>query len=152
MRYVNTDIYKMAVILVFQLRHFSLCDKKTTMQQWKTFHIRSKIWIEDESENVVFGLGRLKILDAIDRLGSIQGAAKELKMSYRAIWGRIKATEERLNRPLLIRNIGGRSGGGSQLTPFALNLLVHFRHLHHRITTLSDSEFEKTMAPRFGPE
>ena len=122
------------------------------MQQRVPFHIRSKIWIEDESGNVVFGLGRLKILDAIDRLGSIQGAAKELKMSYRAIWGRIKATEERLNRPLLIRNIGGRSGGGSQLTPFALNLLVHFRHLHHRITTLSDSEFEKTMASHFGPD
>ncbi len=98
---------------------------------------------------MVFGLGRLKILDAIDRLGSIQGAARELKMSYRAIWGRIKATEERLNRQLLIRNIGGRTGGGSQLTPFALNLLIHFRHLHHRIITLSDSEFEKTMASYF---
>ncbi len=122
------------------------------MEQRQPFHIRSKIWIEDESGNVVFGLGRLKILDAIDRLGSIQGAAKELKMSYRAIWGRIKATEERLDRPLLIRNIGGRTGGGSQLTPFALNLLVHFRHLHHRITTLSDSEFEKSMAPTFMPD
>ncbi len=98
----------------------------------------------------MFGLGRLKILDAVDRLGSIQGAAKELKMSYRAIWGRIKATEERLNRPLLIRNIGGRTGGGSQLTPFALDLLIHFRHLHHRIITLSDSEFKKTMASYFG--
>ncbi len=122
------------------------------MQQQESFHIRSKIWIEDDSGNVVFGLGRLKILDAIDRLGSIQGAAKELKMSYRAIWGRIKATEERLNRPLLIRNIGGRTGGGSQLTPFALSLLVHFRHLHHRIITLSDSEFEKSMALRFEPD
>ena len=90
------------------------------MQQTEPFHIRSKIWIEDESGNVVFGLGRLKILDAIDRLGSIQGAAKELKMSYRAIWGRIKATEERLNRPLLIRNIGGRSGGRISADPFRI--------------------------------
>ena len=101
---------------------------------------------------MVFGLGRLKILDAIDRLGSIQAAAKELKMSYRAIWGRIKATEERLNRPLLIRNIGGRSGGGSELTPFALSLLVYFRHLHQRISDLSDAEFEKSMAPHFQPD
>lgn len=119
------------------------------MEQWDAFHIRSKIWIEDASGNVVFGLGRLKILDAIDRLGSIQGAAKELKMSYRALWGRIKATEARLDKPLLTRKIGGNRGGGSQLTPFALDLLVYFRHLHHRITTLSDLEFEKTMAPHF---
>jgi molybdate transport system regulatory protein len=125
---------------------------KKPMGQESPFHIRSKIWIEDQSGDVVFGLGRLKILDAIDRLGSIQGAAKELKMSYRAIWGRIKATEERLNRPLLIRNIGGRSGGGSQLTPFALSLLVYFRHLHQRISDLSDSEFEKSMAPHFEPD
>ena len=46
-------------------------------------------------------------LDTIDRLGSIQGAAKELKMIYWEIWGRIKATEERLKQPLLFRNIGG---------------------------------------------
>jgi len=119
------------------------------MTQEQPFQIRSKIWIEDQSGDVVFGLGRLKILDAIDRLGSIQGAAKELKMSYRAVWGRIKATEERLGRPLLFRNKGGRSGGGSQLTPFALSLLVYFRHLHQRISDLSDAEFEKTMAPHF---
>jgi len=122
------------------------------MQQQEPFHIRSKIWIEDESGNVVFGLGRLKILDAIDRLGSIQGAAKELKMGYRAIWGKINATEERLNRPLLIRNKGGRAGGGSQLTPFALSLLVYFRHLHQRVSDLSDAEFEKTMASHFEPD
>lgn len=122
------------------------------MENQKPFQIRSKIWVENEAGEVVFGLGRLKILDAIDRLGSIQGAAKELKMSYRAIWGRIKATEERLNRPLLIRNVGGRSGGGSELTPFAMSLLVYFRHLHQRISDLSDSEFEKTMAPHFEPD
>jgi molybdate transport system regulatory protein len=122
------------------------------MQQQEPFHIRSKIWVEDDSGNVVFGLGRLKILDAIDRLGSIQGAAKELKMGYRAIWGKINATEERLNRPLLIRNKGGRAGGGSQLTPFALSLLVYFRHLHQRVSDLSDAEFEKTMASHFEPD
>jgi len=120
---------------------------RKTMQGDSPFHIRSKIWIVDQAGHVVFGLGRLKILDAIDRLGSIQGAAKELKMSYRGIWGRIKATEERLDRPLLVRNTGGGRGGGSRLTPFALDLLIHFRHLHQRIMTLSDAEFEKAMAP-----
>ena len=83
------------------------------------FFIRSKIWFEDDSGEVIFGLGRLKMLEAIERQGSIQAAAKELKMSYRALWGRITATENRMGRQLLTRNIGGASGGGSQLTPFA---------------------------------
>lgn len=117
------------------------------MEKINPLHIRSKIWIEDGSGNVVFGLGRLRILDAINRLGSIQGAAKELKMSYRAVWGRIKATEERLNRPLLVRNIGGSTGGGSELTPFAMTLVERFRKLQRRIVSESDAEFEKSMAP-----
>lgn len=113
----------------------------------ESFHIRSKVWVEDRSGKVVFGLGRLKIIEAISRLGSIQAAAKELKMSYRAVWGRIKATEERLNRPILIRNIGGASGGGSQLTPFAKQLVEQFYQLHSRIITESDRQFGKSLEP-----
>lgn len=60
------------------------------------FHMRSKMWIENGHGKVVFGLGRYHILDAIQRLGSLNAAAQELKMSYRAVWGRITATEDRL--------------------------------------------------------
>jgi molybdate transport system regulatory protein len=49
------------------------------------FHIRSKIWVEGANGNVVFGLGRYRILEAVQRLGSLQAAAQELKMSCRAI-------------------------------------------------------------------
>jgi molybdate transport system regulatory protein len=107
------------------------------------FFIRSKIWFEDGSGEVIFGLGRVKMLEAIDRHGSIQAAARELKMSYRALWGRITATEKRMGRQLLTRNIGGASGGGSQLTPFAKILLDKFRDIHQRIIMESDRLFEE---------
>ncbi|QTA84155.1 winged helix-turn-helix domain-containing protein [Desulfonema magnum] len=110
------------------------------------FHIRSKVWIEDDEGNVVFGLGRFKILETIRQSGSIQAAAKELKMSYRAVWGKVRATEERLGEPLLIRNIGGSSGGGSRLTPFAQMLMDQFSQLHKRVNTHSDELFEKNFA------
>jgi molybdate transport system regulatory protein len=110
----------------------------------KTFHIRSKIWIEDNEGNVIFGLGRLKMLETIQRLGSIQSAAKELKMSYRAIWGRIRATEDRLGERLLVRNIGGSSGGGSELTVFAKMLMEQFRQLHKCVEYQSDELFDKS--------
>ena len=108
----------------------------------KPLFIRSKIWIEDDSGKVVFGLGRYKIFEAIQRIGSIQAASKELKMSYRAVWGRIKATEERLNQQMLIRNVGGSAGGGSKLTPFAKSLMEQFQRLHKNILTQSDNLFE----------
>lgn len=74
--------------------------------QPRNYHIRSKIWIEDDTGNVIFGLGRLRMLMAIDRCGSLNAAAKELKMSYRGLWGKIKATEEGLGASLLHRKIG----------------------------------------------
>ena len=111
----------------------------------KQLSIRSKIWLADADENVVFGLGRLKMLEAIQRNGSIHSAAKDLGMSYRALWGRIKATEDRLGEPLLHRNIGGKSGGGSQLTDFAIRLMERFRKLHHLLSEDSDALFEEVM-------
>lgn len=109
------------------------------------FHIRSKIWIENADGKVIFGLGRLKILEAIVRCGSIHAAAKELKMSYRAVWGKIRDTEKRLGKPLLIRQVGGESGGGSELTPFGKKLVAKFEelqlHVEHDVENLFESSF-----------
>lgn len=106
------------------------------------FYIRSKVWIEDDSGKVIFGLGRFRILSAIEATGSINKAAKELKMGYRAVWGKIRATEEGLGHPLLIRNAGGASGGGSQLTPLARKLLETFRKVHSHVLAESDAFFD----------
>ncbi len=120
-----------------------------TDQNNKRLVIRSKIWIENENGEMVFGLGRLKILKAVHRLGSLQAAAKELKMSYRAVWGKLKATEERLGIPLLIRKKGGASHGGSQLVPEAEALLEQFNTLHKEIIIQSDHLFkDKIIAPK----
>jgi molybdate transport system regulatory protein len=108
----------------------------------QTFQIRSKVWIEDTSGNVIFGLGRFKILKAIDRCGSLNAAAKELKMSYRGLWGKIKTTEKSLGAPLLIKNAGGSAGGGSTLTPLAHKLMQNFKELHDSVNREADNLFE----------
>ncbi len=107
----------------------------------KHFVIRSKIWIEDDHGNVVFGDGRYRILDAVDRLSSLQGAALELKMSYRALWGRVKASEERLGQTLV-----ERQGRGSRLTPFARKLMIQFRELQGRIHHESDAVYSSLIS------
>jgi len=55
------------------------------VKEKKVFAIRSKVWIEDMEGNVVFGLGRYRILKMIHRFGSMHAAAKQLQMSYRAV-------------------------------------------------------------------
>jgi molybdate transport system regulatory protein len=63
-------------------------------------------------------------------------------MSYRAVWGKVKATEERLGRPLLTKRTGGAHGGGSELTPFARSLIARFRHLENLVRATSDTLFQ----------
>ncbi|MBN2232161.1 MAG: LysR family transcriptional regulator [Deltaproteobacteria bacterium] len=113
-------------------------------QPGATLQIRSKIWIVNDGGEVIFGLGRLKILEVVERLGSLQAAAKVLRMSYRAVWGRINATEKRLGKPLLVRSIGGSARGGSELTPFAHELIAEFRRLHREVQLFSDDLFARS--------
>lgn len=105
--------------------------------------IRTKVWINDDHDRVIFGSGRVRMLEAIDRLGSMNKAAKELKMSYRALWGRVKSTEERVGAKILESRSGGGKGRGSVLTPTGKMLLKRYKHLKQKIIAVSDHEFKK---------
>ncbi|HSO18187.1 MAG TPA: LysR family transcriptional regulator [Desulfosarcina sp.] len=108
----------------------------------KTVRVKSKVWLEDRQGRIIFGLGRMRILRAIERCGSLNAAAKELKMSYRAVWGKIKVTEEALGKPLLVKNQGGSAGGGSTLTPYAHTLMDRYLALSRIIDTQADDLFQ----------
>jgi len=58
------------------------------------------LWLETD-KGLIFGPGRAELLECIERLGSLRKAAEELGMSYRAAWGKIKATEEALGFKLI---------------------------------------------------
>ncbi len=59
--------------------------------------LKSRLWIVDERDRIIMGEGRRQILESIQQTGSINQAAKLLKMSYKGVWSKIKATEEYLN-------------------------------------------------------
>jgi molybdate transport system regulatory protein len=105
--------------------------------------IRTKVWINDDQNRVVFGSGRARMLEAIERLGSMNRAAKEMKMSYRAVWGRIKSTEERLGTKILATSPGGGKRCGSILTPTGKRLLEKYRLLKEKIVKQADQAFEE---------
>ena len=105
--------------------------------------VRTKVWIDNDHDKVIFGSGRVRMLEAIDRLGSMNKAAKELKMSYRALWGRIKSTEDRMGARMLITRPGGGKGSGSVLTPTGKRFLENYRRLTNRIVEQADQAFDK---------
>lgn len=93
--------------------------------------LRYKIWIEKDSEKV-FGDGPLDILHRVERTGSLRQAAAEINMSYSQAWNLMKNLEKRLGFKLLKRKVGGESGGGSQLTEKARDLMMRFEMFRKR--------------------
>ncbi len=104
--------------------------------------IKSKLWIEVDGKPV-FGRGRRFLLEAIDRYGSINRAAKEISISYRKAWGYINAMEERLGFKLIDRQIGGKNGGGATLTQEAKLFLKKYAELEMGIREMVDERFRK---------
>ena len=82
------------------------------------------------------------LLESIDRLGSLSAASKELGMSYRAAWGKIKATEKVLGIKLLEVTTGGKGGGGATLTPEAKELISKYKQFNDKIASLMEKEFK----------
>jgi molybdate transport system regulatory protein len=78
--------------------------------------VKAKFWIENKGE-VVAGGGKIALLLAVDRLGSIQRAADQFGMSYRHAWGVIRKMEQRAGFKIVETKLGGRDGGGARLTP-----------------------------------
>lgn len=80
----------------------------------KTPTVRMHLWLES-GESVYFGMGRVMLLDRIEEYGSLRKAAESLGMSYRAAWGKLRATEEVLGQ-VLVETVGAKRGG-YRLTP-----------------------------------
>jgi len=104
-------------------------------------NIRSKVWIEVDGEPV-FGRGRRFLLEAIDTHGSINRAAEEVGISYRKAWCHIKAMEDRLGVKLIVRQTGGKNGGGAILTDDARAFLKKFETLETGIRDIVDAKFK----------
>ena len=104
--------------------------------------IKYKIWIEKNGK-VVFGKGRDNILKAIDEQHSLNAAAKKLEMSYRAAWGRLKASEERMEMKLVEIGVTEKS---MQLTQKARAIIDRFEKLEKDVEKLlhtADQDFQK---------
>jgi molybdate transport system regulatory protein len=85
-----------------------------------------KIWIEKDG-NTVFGMGIYRLLTLVAETGSLHKAAQELRMSYRAAWGKVRDYEEKLGVGLLEKGRHGRVG--AHLTPEGRQLMGSFREI-----------------------
>ncbi len=104
--------------------------------------LRYKIWIEKNGEKV-FGDGPLDILHQVERTGSLRRAAEEISMSYSQAWNLMKDLEKRLGFDLLKRKVGGESGGGSEITEEAREMMMKFEIFRERADQNLNSLYKK---------
>ena len=95
--------------------------------------IQCKIWLEKDEE-VLFGRGRLELLRGIREYGSLAETARHLGMSYRAAWGRLKSSENRLGHKLAEKVPAQGRGQKLILTPLAEALIQDFLELEILVT------------------
>lgn len=90
--------------------------------------LRSKLEVTTEFGSFL-GDTRIRLLEAIDRHGSISQAAKAVPLSYKAAWDAIDAMNNLADQPLVLRSTGGRHGGGTQLTEYGRKTIALYRAL-----------------------
>ncbi len=93
------------------------------MKNVPDFNVQLRMGLKNRES---FGKGKINLLTLIDQLGSILKAAKEMGMSYRHAWGKIKRMEKDIGAPLVLSRRGGRDGGKTVLTPLANGLIRAF--------------------------
>ena len=99
--------------------------------------LKSSQWIVDENNNIIIGEGRAKILENIEKTGSMNQAAKLMKMSYKAVWSKIKTTEKHLNACIVHTD----RKEGSRLSQDGKELLEKYNQLKTQCMSADDQIF-----------
>lgn len=82
---------------------------------------------------------RIRLLQEIDRHGSISQAAKHVPMSYKAAWDAVDAMNNLAESPLLDRTTGGKHGGGTRLTDYGRRVI----HLYQALSEQYQNSLDK---------
>lgn len=106
------------------------------------YKIKSRIWIEYEN-HVLLGEGRVQLLKAIQKTGSLSKAAKSLNISYKKAWNLIDSVNKSAKRPVTINSIGGTGGGGAELTDYGISLINAFDEINKNCWAFLDEQLEK---------
>ena len=103
--------------------------------------LKVKWWLEKDG-GLVIGKGRCMLLEAIDQQGSLREAARICGISYRAAWGKLRASEERLGEALAKSQPGKR---GMKITPRARQLLQIFHSIDQKLEEATAAIVKKSL-------
>ena len=104
-----------------------------------------KLWLDQDGK--AFGDGPYELLKGIETTGSLHKAAAQMEMSYSKAWKLLRMIEQRLRFQLLEREVGGRLGGGSRITPRAKELMSCYAVFREEAQEAVNRIFQKRFRP-----
>lgn len=104
--------------------------------------VLNRIWINKDGKPFL-GSGRIALLELIDESGSISKAAQALDMSYKKAWQLVRSINQQAKEPVVIKESGGKNGGGTKLTEQGKNLIAEFRKLEQKSKEFLHREIDK---------
>jgi len=72
------------------------------------------------------GAARIRLLEEIERHGSISAAAKAVGLSYKGAWDAVQALNNLSRQPLVLAAPGGRAGGAASVSAAGIALIAAF--------------------------
>ena len=108
----------------------------------KRFVVNGSLWVESNGERF-FGPGPVELMERIEKTGSINQAARQMKMSYKKAWEIINALNTNAGQPYVVTQTGGTSGGGSTITIEAKAMIARYRQLREKFEAFLEKETQK---------
>ena len=100
--------------------------KKQTQTHPRSVLPRLRVMLGRE---IALGPGRIELLELIHATGSLQAAARQMKISYMRAWQLVKFTNRCFTKPLVSAVRGGKSGGGAELTQMGRQVVALYRKM-----------------------
>lgn len=94
--------------------------------------VKTKVWLE-RNGNFVIGDGGLRLLLGIIEHGSLLGAARQIRWSYRHAWGYLRRAEAALGAPLTEARPGKGASRGTALTEVGRLVIERLAEMRNRI-------------------
>ncbi len=108
----------------------------------------------DFQSELRLGPGKIALLEAIRRHGSIAAAGREFGMSYRRAWLLVDELNRMFLGPLVVTRGGGRDGGGAELTDLGADIVTYYRRAEAkalRHTAIEVAKIENRLARKRSP-
>jgi molybdate transport system regulatory protein len=96
--------------------------------------VRLTVRIDFGSDRAL-GPGKVRLLETIERTGSISQAGRTLGMSYRRAWLLVDDLNRCFRQPVVTTKPGGARGGGAALTRFGRALIKSYRSIEAQAAT-----------------